>query len=234
MIVGTYDRPRALAILDRAVTLGRETGQSFTETWALTMMCFAHLYGGAIDEAERRTEEFRRLAERQRNDEGLAYVHALSARVSLARGDLTRARSQFADAAALARARSAAWPHSIALCGLASVTMAAGDEAGARALIEEALLFCSGVGFVGVDNLCGALALLLVNAGEPERALRVIGAVAAGAENEAGFAASMTDPSGALRAATREARKRLGDPPPGDPATVDLAAVLQAALGPRR
>jgi hypothetical protein len=87
---------------------------------------------------------------------------------------------------------------------------------------------------VGIDSLCGALALLLVKTGERDRALRVFGAVAAGAENETGYRALLTDPSGALRAATREARALLGDPPPGDTAVVDLEAVLQAALGTRR
>lgn len=234
MILAPTDRPRGLAILNRAVALGRDTGQSFVETWALTMICFAHLYGGAIDEAERQTDELRALARRQHDDESLAYALTLSARAKLMRGDLAGARGLFADSAAIARARSAAWPRAMALCGLASVTLASGDEVGARALIEEALLLCSGVGFVGIDILCGALALLLVNAGERDRALRVFGAVAAGSESETGFAALMTDPSGALRAATREARKRLGDPPPGDPAVVDLAAVLQTALGTRR
>jgi hypothetical protein len=41
----------------------------------------------------------------------------------------------------------------------------------------------------------------------------------------------LTDPSGALRAATREARALLGHPHPRDPAVVDLDAVLQAAFG---
>ena len=122
-------------------------------------------------------------------------------------------------------------PRAIALCGLASVTLAAGDEVGARAILEEALLFCGGVEYVGIDSLCGALALLLVKTGERDRALRVFGAVAAGTEDETGFTATMTDPSGALRAATREARALLGDPDPLDPAVVDLDAVLQAALG---
>ena len=231
MILATFDRPRGIAMLERAVALGRETDQSFVETWALTMICFAHLFGGAIGEGERKIDELSDLARRRGDDEGLSYALGLSARARLLRGDLAGARRQFADSAAIARARSAAWPHSMALCGLASVTLAAGDEVGARALVEEALLFCSGVGLLGVDNLCGALALMLINVGERGRALRVLGAVAAGAEDASSFAASMIDPSGALRAATREARQRLGHPPPRDPAGVDLAAVLQDALG---
>ena len=119
------------------------------------------------------------------------------------RGDLAGARSLFAEAAALARARSAAWARAFALCGLASVTLAAGNEMDALATLEEAVRFCVGVGYVGIDSLCGALALLLVKTGERDRALRVFDAVTAGTENQAGFTATMTDPSGALRAATR-------------------------------
>ena len=109
--------------------------------------------------------------------------------------------------------------------------LAAGDQEGASAILEEALHFCGGVGYVGIDTLCGALALLLVKAGERDRALRVFGAVAAGAENETGYTATLTDPSGALRNATREARALLGNPPHIHPAVVDLDAVLESALG---
>ena len=230
-ILGPTDRPHALAVLDRAVAHAREEGQTFVETWALTMICYAHLYHGAIGEAERHTDELKRLATRQHDDEGMAYALSLSARVKFIRGDLAGARGEFANSAAIARARSAAWPRSMALCGLASVTLATGDEVGARAILEEALHFCGGVGYVGIDTLCGALALLLVKSGERDRALRVFGAVAAGTENENSNTALMTDPSGALRAATRDARALLDNPPPADQAVVDLDAVLQSALG---
>jgi tetratricopeptide (TPR) repeat protein len=229
-LIGTTDRPRALAILDRALELARDAGQTFVENWAVTMICYAHLHHGDIDEVERQTEELRGLARRQQNDEALSYALSLSARVKLIRGDLTGARGQFAESVAIARSRSAAWPRSMALCGLASVSLAAGDEEGARAILEEAL-FCGGIGYVGIDILCGALALLFVKIGRRERALRIFGAVGAGAENETGATALLTDPSGALRAATREARALLGDPPPGDLAVVDLDAVLESALG---
>lgn len=234
MLLGPTDPPRALAILDRAVVLARDADQTFVEGWALAMICYVHLHGGAIDEAQRHADELAGIARRRNDEEAVAYALAVGARVQLVRGDLASARSLFAEAAVLARARSAAWPRSMALCGLASVALAAGDEVGARAILEEALHFCGGVGYVGIDSLCGALALLLVKTGERDRALRVFGAVAAGAENETGYRALLTDPSGALRAATREARALLGDPPPGDTAVVDLEAVLQAALGTRR
>jgi hypothetical protein len=53
-------------------------------------------------------------------------------------------------------------------------------------------------------------------------------------EDRTGYAPNVTDPSGALRAATRDARKLLGDPLPVDPAMVDFDLVLEAALGDRR
>ena len=183
------------------------------------MICYAHLHGGAIDEAQRHADELASIGRRRNDEEAMAYALAVGARVKLMRGDLAGARSLFADAAALARARSAAWPRSIALCGLASVTLAAGDEVGARAILEEALLFCGGVGYVGIDSLCGALALLLVKTGERDRA-RLASSTPwrRGRRTKPASRATSTDPSGALRAATREARALLGDPPGRDPA----------------
>jgi hypothetical protein len=55
--------------------------------------------------------------------------------------------------------------------------------------------------------------------------------VGVGAENEISYAATLTDPSGALRSATGEARALLGDPRLRDSADVDFEAVLRAALG---
>ncbi len=228
-LLAPVDLPRALVIVDRALMLARGAGQTVIEGWALMTICYGHLHSGALDEAQRRADELANFARRRNDGVFLAMAHTVSARVKLASGDLAGAQSLFAEAASLARTPNAAWPRSIALCGLSSVTLAAGDEVGARAIIEEAILFCRGVGIVSIDALCGALALLLVKSGERDRALRVLGAAAAGAENETGYTANMTDPSGALRAATREARALLGDPPPVDPAVVDLDAVLQAA-----
>src|SRR5262249_25114243 len=96
--------------------------------------------------------------------------------------------------------------------------------------LEEALHFCRGVGYVSLDSLCGALALYLVKAGEQDKALLVFSVTTAETENDTSFAAVTTDPSGALRSATREARALLRNPAPVDPAAVDLDAVLQAAL----
>ncbi len=217
MVLALSSLPRALAVLDRALMLVRGAGQTAVENWVLMTICYAQIFGGAIDEAERYADEFASIGQHRGDEEGLAYALGVSARIKLMRGDLAGARSLFAEAAALASARSAAWARAIALCGLASATLAAGDEVGARAILEEALLFCVGgvgVGYVSLDSLCGALALLLAKTGERDRAFRVFDAVAAGTEDASDFTATSTDPSGALRQATREARALLGDPSP--------------------
>ena len=81
--------------------------------------------------------------------------------------------------------------------------------------------------------MCGALALMLAREGERDRALRVFTAVYPRTEDAVGIQALFTDPSGALRRATREARVLLGNPPHG-PGEVDLRSVVEAALGPSR
>jgi hypothetical protein len=86
---------------------------------------------------------------------------------------------------------------------------------------------------MGIDSLCGALALLLVKADERDRAFRVFDAVAAAAEDETGFGATSTD------RATPCARRLVR--PGCFSATLrrvtlvqwTLDAVLQAALGNR-
>jgi predicted ATPase len=231
MIAGPRNPARALTFLSRAVELAMEQGHTYTEGWARGMVIYMHFAAGRFDEAQRAADEAATIARRQRNDEGAAFALIGSAFVSAQRGDLAAARGLFADAVALARARDAAWPRCIALACLCSVTVAAGDLGDARALLEEAIHYFSGAGFISVDALYGTLALLLARDGERARALRVFSAVRAGVEAETGLHAHLTDPSGALRRATREARALLGDPPPVDPENVDFAAVLQAALG---
>jgi predicted ATPase len=231
LIVGPRDPARGLALLARAVELASEAGHTYTEGWARGMMVYTHVMAGAVDEAQRVAEEAARISRLQRNDEGTAFALIGLAYVSFKRGHLAAARAQFADAAALARSRAAAWPYCVALTGLCSVTVAAGDLAHARPLLEEALFYSGGAGFVPVDAVCGTIALLLAQEGERVRALAVFAAVRPGAEDEAGSNAFLTDPSGALRSSTREARRLLGDPAAVDPETLDFASIMQAAQG---
>jgi predicted ATPase len=229
MIAAPRDRVRAIALLGRAVELATELGYTTTEGWARSMIVYAHFMAGALDEAERVADEAIELARRQQNDEGTAYALIGKGYVSVGRGNLALSRTYFAEAVALARSRESAWPRCMALSGLASVTAAIGDE-GARAVLEEALHYSIGAGFIAVDPVCGALALILAQQGDRDRAARVFTAVRPGAEDETSINAFLGDPTGALRHATREARRVLGNPPAVDPDSIDYAVVLQAAI----
>ena len=231
MIAGTKDPARGLPMLTRAVELASAEGHTYTEGWARAMVVYVHFAAGALDEAQRKADEAAAIAARQRNDEGVAYALLGSAMVNIQRGNLSAARAQFAEAVALARSRGATWPRCMALTSLCSATVAAGDHASARGLLEEALHYSIGAGFIAIDPMCGALALILAQEGERERALRVFAAVRGGAEDETRMNVYLADPTGALRNATREARSLLGNPPPVDPDTLDFDDVMQAALG---
>ena len=232
-VLSHSDPARALALLEKALALAAAEGQTYTEGWVRCMVIFAHFAAGKLDDAGRAAAEAIAIARRQGNDEGIAFAILGQAFVDVANGDLAGARACFADAVALARSHGAEWPRCMALAGLCSVTLAAGDETGARGLIEETLHHFIGAGFIAADSICGALALMLVREGERDRALRVFAAVQPGTEDAIGIQALFTDPSGALRRATREARALLGNPPRG-PAEVDFTSVVLAALGPSR
>jgi hypothetical protein len=97
-------------------------------------------------------------------------------------------------------------------------------------VLEEALHYSIGAGFIAVDPVCGALALILAQQGDPARAARVFAAVRPGAEDDTSVNTFLGDPTGALRHATREARRALGNPPASEPDSIDYAAVLHAAI----
>jgi ATP/maltotriose-dependent transcriptional regulator MalT len=231
MIKGETDPAQSIALLHRAVELAQEAGHTYTEGWTRGMIVYSHFLSGALDEAQRVAEESVRIARRQHNDEGAAFALIGCAFVNLKRGNLAAAREDLAEGVALARSRGAAWPRCMALTCLSSVIVATGDHANARALLEEALHYSIGTGFIAIDTMCGAIALMLAQEGERERALRVFAAVRPGAEDESGINAELSDPTGALRQATRQARQLLGNPPSTDPDTLDLTSVVQAALG---
>jgi predicted ATPase len=231
MIAAPRDQARALALLDRAVALATENGETYIQGWARAMVVYTHFISGALDEAERSATEAIAIARRQHNDEAASYAFIGTAFVKFQRGQLSAARADYAEAFALARSHDAAWPRCMALGGLCSVTVAVGDLDEARRLLEESLHSSTGTGYMLLDSVYGAIALLLAREGEHERALRVFAAVPPGAEDETGINAHLADPTGALRNATREARKLLGNPTPVDPETLDFSAVMQAALG---
>ena len=234
MVLVMRDPARSLALLEQAVKLAIAEGHTYTEAWARGMFAYTHYATGAIDEASRAADEAAAIALRQGNDEGAAFALLGQGLVNAMRGDPVAARAKFAEAVARARAQGAEWPRCLALAGLCSVTLSAGDEAGARAVLEEALHYFVGAGFIAADSMCGAMAFMLAREGERERALRVFAAVHPGTEDDNGLHARLTDPTGAMRQATREARRLLGDPPSIAPDAVDLASVVEAALGVQR
>ena len=61
-LLAPVDLPRALAILERAVLLARGAGQTVIESWALMEICYGHLHGGAVDEAQHRADELATMA----------------------------------------------------------------------------------------------------------------------------------------------------------------------------
>jgi predicted ATPase len=231
MIAGPRDPARALTLLDRAVTLAAEQGDTYTEGWARTMVVYTHFVSGALDEAERTADEGAAIARHQRNDEAASFALVGTAFVSFQRGQLSTARARYAEAFALARSHDAAWPRCMALSGLCSVAVAAGDLDEARRLLEESLHSSADTGYMPLDAIYGTIALLLARQGARARALVVFTAVHPGAEDETGINAHLADPTGALRSATREARELLGNPAPVDPELLDFSAVMHAALG---
>ncbi len=83
MLLTPSSLPRALVILDRALTLARDAGQTAVENWALMTICYGHLHGGGIDEAQRYADELASIGRRRNDDEAVAYALAVSARVKL-------------------------------------------------------------------------------------------------------------------------------------------------------
>src|SRR5262249_42736008 len=74
LLLTLSDLPRALMVLDGALTLARAAGQTGIEVWALMQICYAHLHAGALDEAQRRAEELVGIARARHDAETLAYA----------------------------------------------------------------------------------------------------------------------------------------------------------------
>ena len=230
MLLASVDSPRTQSVLERALALARESSLVAIEDWTLQTLCYAKVHDGDLEAAERYAHELAESASRGNDDMRLTYSLTMRARVQLAREDLDGARDLYFQAVQRTRAGGDAWPRFLALCGLASVLLEERDEIGARSIVAETLRFFRAVGYLGVDVLCGSQSLFLFRAGERDRALKVFTAVSPGAEDAAGYGPDVTDPTGSLREATRRARELLGNPPPVDPAFVDIEAALQAAV----
>ena len=170
---------RALPPLMRAVDLAVETRQHRIESWARTIVFWAHMTSGDLEASARAADALVSAARANGEPEGQAFGRTSQGRLCLLRGDLTTARGLFAEAAALSREKAAYWARADALSCLCSTTVALGDVSASLQILEEALLFFVPLRFAGTDVLFGALAKLLADAGQRERAVQVLSVVPA-------------------------------------------------------
>jgi predicted ATPase len=223
---------RALSRLARAVDLAVETRQHRVESWARTMLFWFHVTAGDLDASARTAEELLASARARGEPEGEAFGRTSQGRLCIFRGDLAAARAHFAEAAALSREKSTFWSRSDALTCLCSATLALGDVSASRQILEEALLFFVPLRLVGTALLFGALAKLLADAGERDRAVQVLSVVPASFESVGNL--MLADPTGSLARATREALAALGPSSVNAEESADLEGALRAALAPAR
>jgi predicted ATPase len=222
---------RALPPLVRAVDLAVEARQARVESWARTIVFWCHMGAGDLEAAGRAADALVSSARASGEPEGQAFGRTSQGRLSVLRGDLTAARQHFAEAAALSRDKDAFWSRADALTCLCSTTMALGDASASRQILEEALVFLVPLRIDGVAFLFGPLAKLLADAGERDRAVRVLSVVPATLDAIGPMTLMRADPTGSLTRATREVLAALG--PPSTKATdggSDLDAALHAAL----
>jgi predicted ATPase len=222
---------RALSMLARAVDLAVETRQHKVESWARNIVFWCQLGTGDLEAAGRAADALVAAGQANAEPEGQAFGRVSQGRLCVLRGDLAGARRHFAEAAALSRDKEAFWSRADALVCLCSATMALGDVSASRQILEEALLFLVPLRLDGAALLFGALAKLLADAGEGDRAARVLSVVPAAYETAQPMIAMRVDPTGALTRATREARTALGASSTTSAGTgPDFDAALNAAL----
>lgn len=226
---------RAIPMLMRAIDLSVETRQHAIESWARNVVFWVHWSAGDLEASAQAADSLVASARTNGEPEGQSFGLTSQGRLCVLRGDLAAARSHFAEAAALSRERSSFWSHSDALTCLCSATMALGDTGASRQILEEALSFFVPLRLAGVTILFGALAKLLADAGERDRARQVLSAVSATFDGAESVTLSRADPTGSLARATREILSTLGVASPGTAgdASADLDATLAIALGRR-
>src|SRR4029077_10742490 len=137
----------------------------------------AHMVSGDLDACARAADALLAAALANGEPEGQAFARTSQGRLCLLRGDLAAARIHFAQAAALSREKAAYWARADALSCLCSTTMALGDVSASLQILEEALVFFVPLRFAGTEVLFGALAKLLADAGQRDRAVQVLSVV---------------------------------------------------------
>jgi hypothetical protein len=222
---------RALPTLTRAIELAIETRQQIAETWARTIVFWFHVAAGDLEACASAAEALLARSRANRDPEGQAFGRTSEGRLCVMRGDLAGARVHFAEAAVLSRQTARFWSHADALTCLSSVTMALGDSSATIQSLQQALVFIVPRGSPGLTLLFGALAKLLADAGERERAVRIMSAAPPNLDRLSPLALMRADPTGSLLGATRQALAELGGSLPDGPAEgADLDAALRAAL----
>jgi hypothetical protein len=223
---------RALPMLSRAVDLAVETRQHWIESWARVILVWFHATAGDLEACAEATDALVAYARTIGDPDGQAFGRTSQGRLCILRGDLTAARGLFAESAALSREKSTFWSRADALTCLCSATMAQGDVSASRQILEEALVFLVPLHFeIDTALLFGALAKLLVDAGERDRAMQVLSVVPATLESVGPMTLMRADPTGSLAHATQEALTTLGiSSKNAAAASIDLEAALRAAL----
>jgi predicted ATPase len=231
-VSASLDPARALAAIDRALTLSVEGKLHPFEAWARLQRCLHLMTSGQLELADHAADELISSSTLHEEEDGIVFGMTSKARLSLLRGDLTLARETFARATAYARSSSSIYGRADALTGLASVALAQEDEVAAHTVIVELVRLAGRHNAaMGAELAWGALAYLLAKSGDEERARRVLEVIPRGVENPPPALRLQFDPTGSLARATRDARSLLGDPQPLRPENVDLEATLSAALG---
>jgi predicted ATPase len=232
MILMVAAPERALSALTRGVDLAVEARQESVESWGRTIVCWFHMVSGDLDACAAAADALVARSAANSDAEGEAFGRTVQGRLSCARGDMAAARGHFAEAVALSSETATSWSRADALECLCSVTMELGDTRASLQILREALLFIVPLGSLGgTPLLFGALAKLLADAGERERALRVLSAVPASLESMNPVFLKRADPTGSLIGATRQALAALAVSPKNvSEESLDLDAALRAAL----
>jgi predicted ATPase len=223
---------RALPMLARAIELAAESRQHQVESWARTIVFWLHMTAGDLEACARAADALVAWARASGEPEGQAFGRTSQGRLSVLRGDLVSACGLFAEAAALSREKAAFWSRADALTCLCSATMALGDASASRQILEEALLFFVPLRLAGTTLLFGALAKLLADAGEADRAAQVVSVVPTSFDSVGPVTLMRADPAGSLARATREVLTTLGvSSRKADEMSADLDGALRSALG---
>jgi predicted ATPase len=228
MILMVAAPERALSALTRGVELAVETRQDSVESWARVIVCWFHMGSGDLEACAAAADALVARAAANGDAEGEAFGRTSQGRLSVIRGDIAAARVHFAEAVALSSEKATSWSRGDALTCLCSVTMAMGDASASLPILQEALLFMVPLGMGGTPLLFGALAKLLVDAGDRERAARVLSGVPANMDANH-MVLVRADPTGSLISATRQALTTLAVSQKPEE-SVDVDAAMRAAL----